>query len=225
MKLEGKIVAFLGDSITEGKGVNDIINNRYDNIIRNKCHLKKVYNYGISGTRIAHQHHVSEKPRFDLCFCGRAYDINNDVDIIIVYGGVNDYIHGDAYFGTYYDNTPETFCGGVKFLMKTLKALYRNAQIIFITPAHLHYDNIFDDKPSPRKIKKDDAKPLKEYVQVIEYLGREYEIPVLNLYKRLTINPNNIEDYNKYTIDGLHFNDAGHHVLANLIISFIENEV
>lgn len=225
MKLEGKKIAYLGDSITEGKGVTDIINNRYDNIIRNKFHLKASYNYGISGTRIAHQHHPSEKPRFDLCFCGRAYDINKDVDVIIVYGGVNDYIHGDAYFGNLNDKTPETFCGGVNFLMKLLKEQYKNKQIVFITPAHLHYDNIFDEKPSPRKMKKDDAKPLIEYVKVIKELGMKYNIPVLDLYNRLPINPNNKDDFEKYTIDGLHFNDEGHRLLANLIISFIQNEI
>lgn len=32
MTLEGKIIDFLGDSITEGVGVEDCENNRYDNI-------------------------------------------------------------------------------------------------------------------------------------------------------------------------------------------------
>ena len=56
--------------------------------------LKKVNNYGIGGTRIAHQNVPSEKPRYDLCFCGRAYNMERNADIIVVYGGVNDYIHG-----------------------------------------------------------------------------------------------------------------------------------
>ena len=31
MELKGKTINFLGDSITEGVGVSDIQNNRYDN--------------------------------------------------------------------------------------------------------------------------------------------------------------------------------------------------
>ena len=110
MILEGKKIAFLGDSITEGVGVSDRASNRYDNILKKSCGLAKTYNYGVSGTRLAHQSVPSEKPRFDLCFCGRAYDMANDADIVVVYGGINDYIHGDAPVGKIGDRTPATFC-------------------------------------------------------------------------------------------------------------------
>lgn len=222
MELKGKIISFLGDSITEGVGVENKLN-RYDNVILNKCELKQVYNYGVSGTRIAHQIKPSEKPRHDLNFCGRAYDINSNSDIIVVYGGVNDYIHGDAYFGKLTDKTPETFCGAVYFLMNLLTEKYKNAKILFLTPAHLCYDIVRDYLPSPRKMKKEDAKPLNEYGKVIEKIGKSFNIPVLNLYECLNINPNNISDKQEYTIDGLHFNDKGHQLLADLIIEYLRN--
>ncbi len=72
MKLEGLTVNFLGDSITEGAGVSNIPENRYDNRLKKAYGLKATNNYGIGGTRIAHQEKPSEKPRYDLCFCGRA---------------------------------------------------------------------------------------------------------------------------------------------------------
>ena len=40
MTLEGKIIDFLGDSITEGVGVVDRENNRYDNVLKKTCNLK-----------------------------------------------------------------------------------------------------------------------------------------------------------------------------------------
>lgn len=113
MELKGKTINFLGDSITEGVGVSDINNNRYDNRLKSLLGLKKVNNYGIGGTRIAHQYFPSEKPRYDLCFCGSAYNMDKGADVIVVYGGVNDYIHGDACFGKLKDKTPATFCGVV----------------------------------------------------------------------------------------------------------------
>ena len=64
---------FLGDSITEGIGVTDIANCRYDNRLAVMCQLSAVNNYGISGTRLAHQTHASPNPRKDLCFCGRDF--------------------------------------------------------------------------------------------------------------------------------------------------------
>ena len=113
MKLEGLTVNFLGDSITEGTGVINIPENRYDNRLKKMYNLKATNNYGIGGTRLAHQEKPSEKARYDLCFCGRAYNMDPSADLIVVYGGVNDYIHGDAYFGKMDDRTPETFCGAV----------------------------------------------------------------------------------------------------------------
>lgn len=225
MNLAGKIMDFLGDSITEGVGVEDCANNRYDNIIRKKCKLKAVYNYGIGGTRIAHQSKPSDKPRYDLCFCGRAYDLNPQADIIVVYGGVNDYIHGDAPFGKIGDTTPATFCGSVEFLMRLLKELYPEAKKIFMTPAHMQYDTLNDEKPSNREMKRADAKPLSDYVRVIKETGKDHRIPVLNLYETLPINPNIAEHKEKYTADGLHFNDAGHKILADILIEFLQNEI
>lgn len=222
MTLEGRIIDFLGDSITEGVGVEDCENNRYDNIIKVKCGLKAAYNYGIGGTRIAHQSRPSDKPRHDLCFCGRAYDLNPDADIIIVYGGVNDYIHGDAPFGKIGDKTPATFCGGVEFLMQLLCELYPGAKKVFMTPAHMQHDTMYDEKPSNREMKSADAKPLFYYVRVIEETGKKHGIPVLNLYERLPINPSIVEHKEKYTVDGLHFNDEGHKILADTLIEFIQ---
>ncbi len=225
MNLTGKTIDFLGDSITEGAGVGDCKNNRYDSRIKKMCGLKAAYNYGIGGTRIAHQIKPSAKPRHDLCFCGRVYDLNTDADVIVVYGGVNDYIHGDAPFGKIGDKTPETFCGGVEFLMSILEELYPDAQKIFMTPARMHFEGMNDELPFDKDIPSHDAKPLKEYVKIIEQTAKAHDIPVLNLYDRLPINPNIAEDMEKYTADGLHFNDEGHKILAETLIDFIEKEV
>ena len=53
MEIKGKIIDFLGDSITEGVGVADIENCRYDNVLRREYGLAATYNYGIGGPRIA----------------------------------------------------------------------------------------------------------------------------------------------------------------------------
>lgn len=223
MELKGKAIAFLGDSITEGVGVENCEMNRYDNVLKRKCELRAVYNYGISGTRIAHQRKPSEIPRHDLCFCGRAFDLNPDADIIVVYGGINDYIHGDAPFGVPEDNTPETFCGAVNFLMNFLKEQYPGRTIVFMTPAHMTgFDNLVDSKPSTLPMKYPDAKPVVDYVEIVNAAGRKHGVAVLDLYHNLGIDPNDPEQSEKYTADGLHFNDEGHAVLADCLIDFLK---
>lgn len=219
MILDGKIIDFLGDSITEGVGVTDRENNRFDKRIERECNLKATYNHGIGGTRIAHQMTASsEKPRWDLCFCGRAYDLNKNADIIVVFGGTNDYGHGDAPFGSLEDTTPATYCGAVYWLMNFLKSTYANAQIVFITPAHRKGDA----EKSKNSKKAPDCKPLVEYVKVIEEQGKKLNIPVLNLFEKLPIDPNDEEQRHMYTTDGLHFNDNGHALIAEQLIKFLK---
>ena len=222
MNLQGKIIAFLGDSITEGVGVKDRANNRYDNILRKNCGLSSTYNYGIGGTRLAHQSKPSAKPRHDLCFCGRVYDLNKSADIIVVYGGVNDYLHGDAPFGQMGDTTPATFCGAVYFLMNHLRTAYADKTVVFMSPARLFYDGMDGSKPSVQTQKQPDALPLLGYTDIIKQTARLFDIPVLDLYEKLDIDPTIPADKENYTSDGLHFNDAGHHKIATCLQAFLE---
>ena len=221
MELKGKSINFLGDSITEGYGIS--IEDRYDNVMKRKCDLAGVHNYGISGTRIAHQRNASREPRYDLCFCGRAFDLNPDADIFVVYGGVNDYIHGDAPIGTLEDITPATFCGGVNFLMNLLKTKYPGKTLAFMTPAHMNTGSEIDTEPSHQPEKSADAKPLADYVEIIKAAGVRHGIPVLDLFANLGIDPKIPADRATYTIDGLHFNAAGHRALADCLIGFLNS--
>ena len=152
--------------------------------------------------------------------------ISPDADVIVVYGGVNDFIAGDALFGSMEDRTPATFCGAVYFLMNFLKENYPGKTIAFVTPAHMHFigpnDIVPEKYPSSRPMKKPDAKPLRAYVDVIKARGEEFGIPVLDLFEKLPIDPNKEEDREKYTVDGLHFNNEGQLVLAQTIGDFLD---
>ena len=223
MELKGKRVIFLGDSITEGAGVTDIANCRYDNRLKKMCGMAEVYNYGIGGTRLAYQSTPSESPAHDLYFCGRMFKMVKDVDLVVVYGGVNDYLHGDAPIGEYGDNTPSTFCGAVRYLMTNLKERYPNSQIAFLTPAHCCRPIGSDKYPSPRPMKRPDAQPLVFYVETIERTAKELGIPVFNMFENLGLDPNDEEIREKYTVDGLHFNDDGHAIIAEKVKAFLES--
>ncbi len=215
MELQGKTVAFLGDSITEGQGTTSS-KKRYDTLAARALGFQAL-NYGIGGTRIAHQHHASEKPRWDLCFCGRAYLIDPRADLILVFGGANDYGHGDAPFGTLGDCTPDTFCGAVDFLMRLLQQRYPKSRLAFLTPIR----RLGGEAPYDHPYKLPDARPLEDYAQVILEKGRQYGIPVLDTYHELGIDPNVPGDCEEYTVDGTHLNDNGHRKLAQLVEQFL----
>ncbi len=224
MNIKGFNVNFLGDSITEGVGVSDIPNCRYDNRIAKELGLSKVNNYSISGTRMAHQTMPSAKPWYDLCFCGRAYGMDTSADMVIVYGGVNDYIHGDAPFGEIGDTTPATYCGGVYFLMNYLREVYKEKPIIFITPARCFLRHEVDDLiPSVHAAKRVPGKPLKAYADAITENAKKFDIKVLDLYNDLGVDPHIPEHFERYTTDGLHFNNDGHGLIADKLIDLIES--
>ena len=52
--------------------------------------------------------------------------------------------------------------------------------------------------------------------------AKEFDIPVLDLYHTLGIDPHNDEQRLALTVDGLHFNDAGHEIIAARLKEFLE---
>lgn len=213
MNLNGKIISFLGDSITQGVGTsaNEM---RYTDLIAEKYSVKKMNNYGISGTRFAKQINTpSEFSTFDMDFCMRAPLINKDSDVIVVFGGTNDYGHGDAPFGVPGDTEPHTFCGACDFLMNILKNEFPNAVKVICTPMHRSTEDVKDRK----------GKVLCDYVKVIKNIAEKYGFYVCDLYSDLKINPKMPKDMEDYCPDGLHPNDAGNRILADYLGKFLEN--
>ena len=214
MNIEGKTVAFLGDSITEGTGASAPEYKFVD--VFGRITGAKVLNYGIGGTRIAPQHKPSENPRYDLDFIMRVDEMDADADIIVVFGGTNDFGHGDAPFGAVGDKTDRTFCGACYVLMKKLIEKYPLKPIIFMTPLHrLTEDNTVNGIGIS-------CNPLKSYVGAIRETAEEFSVPVLDLFAYGGMQPK-VEIQNMLLFaDGLHPNDLGHRRIAERLKSFLE---
>ncbi len=218
MELQGKIINFLGDSITEGMGIFEL-EHRYDYLLMRKYDLKAVNNYGSSGTRLARQSTALNDPGADLNFCWRAEGMADDADIITVLGGVNDYQHGDAPFGSLSDTEPTTFCGAVEHLMTLLETRYPKAKTVFMTPLPMKGCSL----PSTDERKLPDCKPQQAYAEVIQEKAKAHGIPVLDLFAMSGIDPDSEADRAQYMPDGVHPNAAGHQRLAELLGSFLES--
>ena len=213
MELKNKVINFLGDSITEGVGAGT--DGRYPTLIERACGAI-CYNRGISGTRIARQHKPADPPsRMDLDFCLRAQDMEPEADIVIVFGGTNDFGHGDAPLGTPEDRTPDTFYGAVHHLAGTLLTRYPKAQLLFLTPLHRADET--------RTVTRDGVTvtlTLKTYVDILREVLEFYGIPLLDLYATGSMNPVIPAMRETYMPDGLHPNAAGHELLAKRIIAW-----
>lgn len=214
MDLKGKKVIFLGDSITEGVGASDG-EHKYTSVFERKTGAE-VVNYGISGTRIAKQKTPSLYERFDLDFNGRCLSMDEDADIVVVFGGTNDFGHGDAEFGNLGDTDEYTFCGAMRSLLEKLINRYPTSTIVVMTPLHrLGEKDPFNEIGLKHHL-------LSEYVKAEKEIAAEYSVPVLDLWSTSGIQPMIPVQMEKYTSDGLHPNDRGHEKIADMLAAFLK---
>lgn len=216
MDLKGKRINFLGDSITYGHGTSSP-EKRFSNLLKDRLELAAANNYGINGTRFAVQHAPSADPNWDLDFCSRAKQMDPHADVIVVFGGTNDFGHGDAPLGCMSDRTPDTFYGACHTLMNTLITQYPDAVSVILTPLH----RCNEDNPRGDGGKPQDVAVLSRYVDILHETARWYALPVLDLFAVSGLQPRVPAIQNRYMPDGLHPNDAGHKLLADRIESFL----
>ena len=214
MELKGTKINFLGDSITEGAGTSS--HDKMFTMLIEREYGAICQNYGIGGTRIARQKTPTEE-KWDRDFISRVPEMDNDADIVVVFGGTNDFGHGDAPLGTMSDRTPYTFYGALHCLYTALTEKYPDVPVVILTPLHrLNEDSPKgDNKPEP-------VGTLKEYVNIIREVAEYYSFPVLDLFKESGLQPKVPVIQKKYIPDGLHPNDAGNEILEHKIARFLE---
>ena len=204
------VINFLGDSITEGCGAS-----RYENgfvPLIEKLLNCQVNNYGIGGTRIAKQLTPSLDPKWDLDFGSRVKELDPNADLTFVFGGTNDFGHGDAPIGNISDTEPTTFCGAMNNLIKELLKKFKKEQIVFILPIY----RFNDDDPLGDHYRYKPTMPLQGYRDLMTEIISRYNIEVLDI-KDLVGKPKDT----KYFDDGLHPNDAGHRKITEILANFI----
>ena len=213
MELKGKKIAFLGDSITFGVGASSP-ETSYVGVVKNKSGAE-VFNFGVSGTRIARQKTPSACLEFDECFKDRAEKMPADMDVVVVFGGTNDFGHGDARFGAFADRDEYSFYGALHALLQMLIAKYPYAHIVYMTPMHrLSEGKTVNEIGIP-------CHPLCDYVAAIREVCSFYSIPVLDLFASSGIQPLVPVMQEIYMPDGLHPSDAGAERVANQLLAYL----
>lgn len=216
MKLQGASINFLGDSITAGVGASRE-ENRFTDVIARDYQLKRANNYGISGSRIARQQVITAEEH-DRDFCMRMDEMAADADAVVVFGGTNDYGHGDAPLGVPGDRDPHTFYGACHNLMGRLLERYAGRPVVFLTPLH----RSDEDNPRGDGRKPYSVAPLYVYRSIIMEVAAIYALPVLDLFATSGIQPNLPVCRERLCPDGLHPNDEGHKLIAHRIARFLE---
>ena len=213
MELKNRRVLFLGDSITEGAGTSSP-ETSYVGAFR-ALSGAEVLNFGVSGTRIAEQKTSSSCPSFDETFERRAEKMPAEADVVVVFGGTNDFGHGDARFGVFEDRDKYSFYGAMHALLRMLIEKYPSSYIVFMTPLHrLSENQTVNEIGLP-------CKCLKEYVCAIREVCEYYSIPVLDLYATSGLQPAIPVIKETYMPDGLHPSDAGAARIASMLLAHL----
>lgn len=213
METAGKKICFLGDSITAGSGASAPEKN-FVSLFAAAHSDATVYNYGIGGTRIAPQT-VPCSPVCSQPFGSRVSAMAEGADLVCVFGGTNDYGHGDAPLGKFGDRSGHTFYGALYTLSVALLNKYPDGKIVFFTPLHRA------DLVVPQK-KPDGEWSLRDYMQAIKENSEYFSFPILDLWSVSGMQPELPVIREKLMPDGLHPNDAGHRRLFQIVDSFVK---
>ena len=102
----------------------------------------------------------------------------------------------------------------VNTLIRILRRRFPASRIVFMTPTR----RLGGEVPNASN-----GKTLGEYAAAIVNACEHFGVDVLDLYNTLPLDPDKDEDCAKYTIDGLHPNDAGHALIADALGRFLES--
>ena len=214
------IINALGDSITEGVGARSP-EKAYPAVL-SKLTGAVVNNYGVSGSRITDIESIWTNPG---SFVDRMYTMDKSADLVIIFGGSNDFWFGDCPIGKRTDTKIDTFYGALNRLLPYLKREYPNSDIVLVIPYQQSKDA--DETHTYKRSTYSDfgTGTFSKYRVAMLDRCEYYGIPVLDLYAdndlNMADNREALERYGNFICDGCHLNDAGYNLLARKIYRFI----
>ena len=204
LKWSDKTWVAYGDSITES---NYRAEKNYHDFITEKTGIN-VLNYGVGGSGYA---------RSESAFHLRINELTDvDFDVITIFGSGNDLSSG-LEMGTVSDTGTTTIGGCINTTLDKLLSIKPFAKIGIITPTPWRNNTPADNGS------------METYSNMLVDIAKRRGIPVLDLFHKSTLNPNNVE-HNKTFFsceqspegDGVHPNANGHARFAPIISEFLK---
>lgn len=214
------MINILGDSLTEGVGARTP-DKAFPEVL-SRLTGAKVNNYGVSGSRITD---ITVDYTNPASFVDRMYSMEKTADLVIVFGGTNDFWFGDCPIGERTDSKPNTFYGALNTMLPYLKNAYPAAELVLMVPYQQSKDA--DETHSYQRSTYGDygSGTFSQYRVAMLDRCQHYNIPVLDLYADYELNMADnreaLEMYGNYLCDGCHLNDAGYNLLARKLYQFI----
>lgn len=193
--ISGKKINCIGDSITAGNtgGATPWTTQLQTNY---GCTVR---NYGVSGCTL--QDNASQ---WSIYY--RYPSMDNDADIVIVWGGWND-INIGLPLGVFADRISTSFYGALHLILSGLQSKYLGKKIFVCT--------LLDTTHS--------YSTVNTFNNAVREVAEYYSISVIDMSKNLGINARNVDVKTNYIPDGTHPNTAGNRIVADVIAKFINS--
>lgn len=206
---QNKKINCLGDSITYGALLDNPTTERWTTKLQELTGAI-VNNYGVSGSK------VSDITGDDVPSFVDRYENMNDADLVIIFGGTNDYWHAATDIGTTGSMDVSTFIGALNTIISDLVAKTPITQLVYIFP----YQQYFGGSNS--RVDKGHG-TLEEFRDAAKKVCEYYSVPFLDLFKNAGFDVIDSEVQRLALMaDGLHPNKYGHTYLAKRIKNFID---
>lgn len=177
----GKKITILGDSISCGA---------YPGILQ-ELSGAELQNLAVSGSLLAGG------------MTGKVSQVAEDADLVIVFGGTNDYWHKKTHIGAADSTDSSTFVGAIRYIHTYLKTERPQAQLLFVFPPY----QTFQGKPCTTDFGYGTLDDFR--AAFLNFCGDE-QVPYLDLGETEF-------DSAQHSGDGVHPTAAGHQIIAQAI--------
>ena len=217
-----RTLAFLGDSITAGVGTNYAyhmyLHDRFGWACKNYGYGGSGYarSYPSTGGKMATGQEglgvtITNGNKFEPNdFLTRIATIPTTVDALVIFGGTNDWAHGDVI-------SVSDFITAVNNVFTYAQSYFGRIPIIVLLPIHRGNDT------TPNATT---GKTLKDYCDIIKEIAVPYGIRCIDLFAESGLNPANQHNNDLYYVrddtsvsDSVHPNHYAHKMISNIIAS------
>ena len=204
----GKTLLTYGDSITQQR--------TWQPYVCGGLGFTEFVNHGVGGRKL-----------ITMATDSSLSEITEDFDVLIVMGGMNDFIQ-DIQIGTITDDlSSNTFYGGLNALIDKLTTRYTDKIIVFMTPTppFINDSNRFANKTGVGEINSN-GNSIVDYANAMVNACKKWHIPCIDLNNLVGWNKNNISTFvsaEEYTtgsnvFDFIHPNSIGGKRIASWVV-------
>lgn len=205
---KGKKIATFGDSITQLNTWQPYLEKYFG------C---EVVNCGVGGSRVA-DYPVGERSDY-MCGDNRINTIPSDVDVILVFGGHNDFSITTPFgeitqWWTLSDeNSKSEFYSAYALMLKKLIKKFPNAKIITMSCVGGRTSSDHENEDGQWYLRN---YCMEDYAEAVKRISRYYGIPCIDVGGESGINTLN---HTSYIADVIHPNNEGGKLIANCVIN------